>query len=229
MRRLPGYWSGQFLAVDDCISWSYGVTVSTLDSESSDRGSNPRRTFFHSRASSSECCCRVKKHSGANEPTFVRFSLIALSEAAMFWICLKLWASGTFIIWFSVSVHICVSAMVSFFSFGCLEFSRAMFGCMIDVLDHGHDYSAALCFTRRDSSVGRASDRRSEGPRFDPGSRHLFCYVMFHACERINSYPFCKCIMDIHFGRLWPWIVNVWENAPREARTPDLEVNSLTL
>ena len=35
----------------DCVffavqaSWSYGVTVSTLDSESSDRGSNPRRTF----------------------------------------------------------------------------------------------------------------------------------------------------------------------------------------
>jgi hypothetical protein len=27
------------------ISRSYGVTVSTLDSESSDRGSNPRRTF----------------------------------------------------------------------------------------------------------------------------------------------------------------------------------------
>ena len=27
------------------FSWSYGVTVSTLDSESSDRGSNPRRTF----------------------------------------------------------------------------------------------------------------------------------------------------------------------------------------
>ena len=26
-------------------TWSYGVTVSTLDSESSDRGSNPRRTF----------------------------------------------------------------------------------------------------------------------------------------------------------------------------------------
>ena len=25
--------------------WSYGVTVSTLDSESSDRGSNPRRTL----------------------------------------------------------------------------------------------------------------------------------------------------------------------------------------
>ena len=28
--------------------------------------------------------------------------------------------------------------------------------------------------TSRDSSVGRAPDRRSEGPRFDPGSRHLF-------------------------------------------------------
>ena len=28
-----------------CLTWSYGVTVSTLDSESSDRNSNPRRTF----------------------------------------------------------------------------------------------------------------------------------------------------------------------------------------
>ena len=28
------------------FSRSYGVTASTLDSESSDRGSNPRRTFF---------------------------------------------------------------------------------------------------------------------------------------------------------------------------------------
>ena len=27
------------------VSWSYGVTVSTLDSESSDRGSNPREAF----------------------------------------------------------------------------------------------------------------------------------------------------------------------------------------
>ena len=27
-------------------AWSYGVTVSTLDSESSDRGSNPRRTSY---------------------------------------------------------------------------------------------------------------------------------------------------------------------------------------
>ena len=27
------------------LSWSYGVTVSTLDPESSDRGSNPRETF----------------------------------------------------------------------------------------------------------------------------------------------------------------------------------------
>ena len=29
-------------------AWSYGVTVSTLDSESSDRGSNPRRTSSYS-------------------------------------------------------------------------------------------------------------------------------------------------------------------------------------
>ena len=28
------------------IHWSYGVTVSTLDSESSDRGSNPREAFL---------------------------------------------------------------------------------------------------------------------------------------------------------------------------------------
>ena len=28
------------------VSWPRGVTVSTLDSESSDRGSNPREAFF---------------------------------------------------------------------------------------------------------------------------------------------------------------------------------------
>ncbi len=33
----------------------------------------------------------------------------------------------------------------------------------------------------RDSSVGRASGRRSEGPRFDPGSRHL----MARRCWRL--------------------------------------------
>ena len=31
---------------------------------------------------------------------------------------------------------------------------------------------------RRDSSVGRASDWRSEGPWFDPGSRHLFSFFL---------------------------------------------------
>ena len=40
---------------DSCLralcNWSYGVTVSTLDSESSDRGSNPRRTFLSMRSS----------------------------------------------------------------------------------------------------------------------------------------------------------------------------------
>ena len=36
----------EFLDPLRCSIWSRGVTVSTLDSESSDRGSNPRRTFF---------------------------------------------------------------------------------------------------------------------------------------------------------------------------------------
>ena len=37
--------------------WFYGVTVSTLDSESNDRGSNPRRTFL------SEIVCYVSDYS----------------------------------------------------------------------------------------------------------------------------------------------------------------------
>ena len=40
-------WGVTSVANDDKANIrSYGVTVSTLDSESSDRGSNPRRTFF---------------------------------------------------------------------------------------------------------------------------------------------------------------------------------------
>ena len=35
------------------------------------------------------------------------------------------------------------------------------------------------CFLScRDSSVGRALDWRSKGPRFDPGSRHLFSIIL---------------------------------------------------
>ena len=44
---------------------------------------------------------------------------------------------------------------------------RRCFACFAKLLAH-----FSLC---RDSSVGRASHRRSEGPRFDPGSRHC-CY-----------------------------------------------------
>ena len=45
------------MMIASCESqWSYGVTVSTLDSESSDRGSNPRRTFFCSLAAAHEHC-----------------------------------------------------------------------------------------------------------------------------------------------------------------------------
>ena len=35
--------------------------------------------------------------------------------------------------------------------------------------------ACAVCKPSRDSSVGRASDRRFEGPRFDPGSRDALC------------------------------------------------------
>ena len=41
-------------------------------------------------------------------------------------------------------------------------------------------YSPVCIFfsvSSRDSSVGRASDRRSEGPRFDPGSRHFLIFL----------------------------------------------------
>ena len=45
--------------------WSYGVTVSTLDSESSDRGSNPREASYHSMFYSLTfdlaCCLPIQK------------------------------------------------------------------------------------------------------------------------------------------------------------------------
>ena len=41
-----------------------------------------------------------------------------------------------------------------------------------------HDNDILKIRTGRDSSVGRASDRRSEGPRFDPGSRHSFFLLL---------------------------------------------------
>ena len=37
----------------------------------------------------------------------------------------------------------------------------------------------------RDSSVWKASDRRSEGPRFHPGSRHKFTYLLLSFCSRL--------------------------------------------
>ena len=37
--------------------------------------------------------------------------------------------------------------------------------------------------TCRDSSVGRALDWRSKGPRFDPGSRHLFLHIPYKSGE----------------------------------------------
>ncbi len=48
-------------------NWSRGVTVSTLDSESSDRGSNPRGTFLQSRAGGKRQGgpSRTETHAGA--------------------------------------------------------------------------------------------------------------------------------------------------------------------
>ena len=46
------------------ITWSCGVTVSTLDSESSDGGSNPPRTFFDTKLMlcvNKKCCGLPKK------------------------------------------------------------------------------------------------------------------------------------------------------------------------
>ena len=43
----PASTQARSLAHQAAINWSRGVTVSTLDSESSDRGSNPRGTLMH--------------------------------------------------------------------------------------------------------------------------------------------------------------------------------------
>ena len=77
-------------------------------------------------------------------------------------------------------------------------------------------------FICRDSSVGRALDWRSKGPRFDPGSRHcfsrklkiLFCYLAYHLETRYSpTYKiFSKCLV-----------------AQRGARTHDPEIKSLML
>ena len=54
------------------------------------------------------------------------------------------------------------------------------------VARHCCDHEVTTDATGRDSSVGRASDRRSEGPRFDPGSRH-FCFVSLICPSAVGS------------------------------------------
>ena len=44
--RQEGFRTHQQVPIDEAVNWSRGVTVSTLGSESSDRGSNPRETFL---------------------------------------------------------------------------------------------------------------------------------------------------------------------------------------
>ena len=65
-----------------------------------------------------------------------------------------------------------------------------------DVTDNKTDASTFLSRTkyRRDSSVGRASDWRSEGPWFNPGSRQIFSapspFQLFYIRNRWQSYEF---------------------------------------
>ena len=43
----------------------------------------------------------------------------------------------------------------------------------------------AIAIRSRDSSVGRASDRRFEGPQFDPGSRHCCLLVVMNGVKQL--------------------------------------------
>ena len=52
------------------------------------------------------------------------------------------------------------------------------------------NYTEALpTASSRDSSAGRASDRRSEGPRFNPGSRHSSYGKCPHLSGSVHSIP----------------------------------------
>ena len=111
----------------------------------------------------------------------------------------------------------------------------------------------------RDSSVGRALDWRSKGPRFDPGSRH-FCKSLPYVCvamdssnKRIKAPPRVElgisCLRDRRFNQLshgaWITLLSVYHEtnsniflktvpykkkfAQRGARTHDPEIKSLML
>ena len=79
----------------------------------------------------------------------------------------------------------------------CCEVAR-----MVNVFESCRATNASFCYCltlccvgweyqRRDSSVGRASDWRSEVPRFDPGSRHF----VLAGCEYIDE--MCVCMLEM--------------------------------
>ena len=81
----------------------------------------------------------------------------------------------------------------------------------LEALINAWQWFATLHWQSRDSSVGRASDWRSEGPRFDPGSRHFF---FFKCCDQ----PYCVrqlCgLLCSAFTCKW----HLWDLNPRSSR-----------
>ena len=73
---------------------------------------------------------------------------------------------------------------------GCHRWPPAATGNIFDLCACGQRSFATI--RRRDSSVGRASDRRSEGPRFDPGSRQgAFKALVSRLRRDFTAWPWC--------------------------------------
>ena len=62
---------------------------------------------------------------------------------------------------------------------------------------NGLELRKDILLSSRDSSVGRASDRRSEGPRFDPGSRH-FLIFLHHMHGHLFIHSFTRSSKQMH-------------------------------
>ena len=132
-----------------------GVTVSTLDPESSDRGSNPREVCG---GKPRKRHLRSKNTSGAaaipptEAPTLIaRWRAVAARPAAG---CPRRRSRAAAV----ALAPLCRPRRVP----------RTL-------VSRAGALSRPVVFwvAGRDSSVGRASDRRSEGPQMDPGSRHM--------------------------------------------------------
>ena len=70
-------------------------------------------------------------------------------------------------------------------------------------------------FICRDSSVGRALDWRSKGPRFDPGSRQSFL-LTFNCCGSAGSISIWIRSQELTKKKLFQkevlYIINLWNN-----------------